>query len=237
MLSSMHELDAPGARVRFLHAGRRLAFPAPDAVMALLFAAAALVDFLPLDVLVKVPKAFLESREELSMALMIEGAFLMAQATLVDIATRLRKRPPAWAIPLIAGAVILFSDHARQAVVWTWQNGGTALLIPLLLSLAERATILWRMPGRTDIQKIAERALIGNRITTGIGVLVVFVAGSIAATHYEWLSGGWLFLTAGALYFAIAAFDEWRVRGPRFAENPRVLFGFDPIHIKYLEPV
>jgi hypothetical protein len=236
MLSSMHELDAPGARVRFLQTGRRLAFPAPDAVMALLLAAAAAVEFLPPALLARVPHAFLESREELSMALVIEGAFLMAQATLVDIATRLRKRPPVWAIPLIAGAVVLFSDHARQAVVWTWQNGGTALLIPLLLSLAERATILWRMPVRTDIQKIAERALVGNRITTGIGVLVVFAAGSIASMYYDW-SGGWVFFAAGALYFAIAAFDEWRVRGARFARNPRVLFGFDPIHIKYLEPV
>jgi hypothetical protein len=41
---------------------------------------------------------------------------------------------------------------------------------------------------------------------------------------------------AGAVYFAIAAFDDWRVRGRRFAENPRVLFGCEVLRIRELDP-
>ena len=41
----------------------------------------------------------------------------------------------------------------------------------------------------------------------------------------------------GKTGFAVAAFDDWRVRGPAFAESPRVLFRYDPIGITYLEPV
>jgi len=44
-------------------------------------------------------------------------------------------------------------------------------------------------------------------------------------------------LVAGAIYFAVAAYDDWRVRGRRFAERPTVLFRFDPMNIEYLEPL
>jgi hypothetical protein len=40
--------------------------------------------------------------------------------------------------------------------------------VPLLVSLAERGTVLWTMPSRSRIEKIAARALIANRITTGL---------------------------------------------------------------------
>ncbi|HEX2121241.1 MAG TPA: hypothetical protein VHL59_06320, partial [Thermoanaerobaculia bacterium] len=97
-------------------------------------------------------------------------------------------------------------------------------------------------PNRTRIQKIAERALIANRITTGLGlfglVTVAMVIGVIFTDQYEtFTAGAWPPLAAGAIYFAVAAYDDWRVRGRRFAERPRVLFRFDPIHIEYLEPV
>ena len=48
-------------------------------------------------------------------------------------------------------------------------------------------------------------------------------------------AGPWPALAAGAIYFAVAAFDDWRVRGRKFAERPRVLFRFDPMHIDHLE--
>lgn len=232
----MHDVDSPAVRLRVLQMGRRLAFPVPDALLALIFAAAALADFLTPEQMRHYPHRLLEVRDELAFSLFIEGGFLLSQATLVDIATRLRKRPPIWVVALIAVAVLLFSSNAWDTLRTAWQRGAL-FFFPLLLSLGERAMILWRMPGRSRVEKIAERALIGNRITTGIALLALMVAAMFLSMRFPVVEGTWVMLMAGALYFGIAAFDEWRVRGRRFAEKPRVLFGFDPIHINYLEPV
>jgi len=117
---------------------------------------------------------------------------------------------------------------------------GIYVFVSMLLSLIERGAILRRMPERPRIEKIAARALISNRIITAMMFLGSFFAAIIivaALMSRKWPDESWPQLAAGAIYFAIAAFDDWRVRGRRFAENPRVLFGFDPIHIHYLEPV
>ncbi len=164
----------------------------------------------------------------------------MAQGTLIDIATRLKKRPPVWAAVLIVIGVMLFSQYSFGVIRLAWEHG-SVMFVPLLISIAERGTVLWRMPGRPRIEKIAARALVANRIATGLGLLGLTAAGLIAGTMfprlYDITAGESFPLFAGALYFAIAAFDEWRVRGRRFAERPRVLFGFDAIGIDYLEPV
>ena len=54
---------------------------------------------------------------------------------------------------------------------------------------------------------------------------------------YASLGAYWPPLLAGAIYYAVAAFDAWRVRGPRFAERPSVLFRYDAIGITYLPPL
>jgi hypothetical protein len=228
------------ARAWMAQWGRRGLLPVPDALLAAIFALAAGVDFLPPERLAILPPAVVEGRETLLFGLLVEGGFLLMQGTLVDIATRLRKRPPWWAVVLIFGAVLLFSDYARLVLRMAWDLG-LVVFVPLLLSLGERAMVLWRMPGRPLVEKIAARALIGNRITTGLGlfglVTALMVSGVAFPNLYDRLSGRWVSLTAGAVYFAIAALDDWRVRGRRFAEKPSVLFRFDPIGIDYLEPV
>ncbi len=186
----------------------------------MIFAAAAFLDRFP-------P----EMRDELMFVLIVEGGFLMAQGTLVDIATRLQKRPPVWVIALILIGVVLFSQGSFDVIKIAWQ-GGSLVFVPLLISLAERGTLLWRMPGRPTIEKIATRALIANRILTGL-VLAALVTAAMLAD----VGGPMVPMLAGALYFAIAAFDDWRVRGRKFARRPRVLFRYDVIGIDYLAPV
>jgi hypothetical protein len=197
----------------------RFAFPIPDAVMAAIFALAAAF-----------PYVFPELQDELGFSLMVEGGFLMMQGTLVDIATRLKKRPPVWVVALIVLAVVLLSDEARGVLGLAWQRGAVVFL-PLLLSLGERATVLWRMPDRPTIEKIAARALISNRITTALVLLALLTAAMLLGFT------GVLALAAGAIYFAVAAYDDWRVHGRKFAEHPSVLFRFDPIGFKYLQPL
>lgn len=227
--------DTPVTRARLLGKSGRFAIPIPDALMAVILALAAAIEFLPPH---SVPMLIHQSRDELFFSLIVEGGFLLMTGTLVDIATRLRKRPPVWVIALIVAGVVLFSGEARMVLQMAWQRG-SIVFIPLLLSLAERATMLWHMPGQPRVRKIAARALVGNRITTGLalfGLLTAIMLLGVAFPQYA-IEGGWLPLAAGAIYFAIAAYDDWRVRGKRFAERPTVLFRFDPIHIDYLEPV
>ena len=227
-------------RAQLLQRGRRFAFPVPDALMAVILALAALTDFLTPEQLAAWPPAFLGARNDLMFLLIVEGGFLMMQATLVDIATRLKKRPPVWVIPIIVIGVALFSNYSFEIIRMAWAQG-SIVFIPILISLAERGTVLWNMPVRSRIEKIAARALIGNRITTGLALFGLVTLSMIAGVTFAGLDsftfGTWPPLVAGAIYFAVAAYDDWRVRGRRFAERPRVLFGFDPIHIEYLEPV
>jgi len=88
------------------------------------------------------------------------------------------------------------------------------------------------MPDRPRIEKIAARAQIGNRLTTGLALAALVTIAMLFGVNDAWVA-----LTAGAIYFAVAAFDGWRVRGRKFAERPTVLFRFDPLGVKYLEPV
>lgn len=198
---------------------RRFAFPLPDALLALLYAAAAAYNFFP--------------REELVFALIIEGGFLLLQGMLVDIATSLRKRPPLWLIVVIMAGLLVATAGPTAALVKLAWDRGLLVFIPFLISLAERAYLLWTMPTRTPIEKIAARALISNRIITAVLLIAVLIAARI---HHgqDFIRP---ILAAGAVYFAIAAFDGLRVRGKRFAAKPRVLFRYEPIEIKDLSPL
>jgi len=212
----------------------------PDGLLAVMFALAAAVDFLPVRYLTQVPPAFLAAREPLAFALFVEGGFLMMQGTLIDIATRVRARPPWWAVILIAGGVLLFSEHAHAVLRMAWEQG-MVVFVPLLFSLADRVAVLWILPRCPVIEKIAARALISNRLVTGLALLAVlalsFVAGMVFTRAYDFFAGSWLFLVLGAIYFGIAAFDKRRVGGSKFAESPSVLFRYDLIGIDYLDPV
>ena len=209
-------------------------------LLAAILAAAASVDFLPPRWLSSLPTALLETRQEFYFALVVEGAFLMSQGTLVDIATRLRKRPPVWAVALIAAAVVMFSNETRAVLQLAWQKGAV-VFIPMLLSLAERAAVLWQLPGRPELERIAARALIANRIITALVLLGLVTADMIARVAlpnvYTDYSAYWPALAAGAIYYAVASFDGWRVRGRRFAEHPTVLFRYDAIGIHYMPPM
>ena len=216
----------------------RFGFPAlSDGAMALVYAFAAVALLMPVTFLGGFLHAFMLLPDELFYGLLIEGGFLMMQGSLVDVATRLQKRPPVWAVIAIGVGLLIFSPYALDIVKLAWGHGAIAL-VPLAISLAGRFTVLWHMPDQPRVAKLAARALIANRISTGLGLLALVTALLVAelALHRE-LLGPHVFFGAGALYFAIAAFDDWRVRRPQFAERPRTLFRFDPIGVEYLAPL
>lgn len=228
------------ARVRLLHLGQRVGMPLPEAVLAVLFATAAVGCFLSPERLATLPPSMFRSQEELWMVLFIEGGFIMGQTTLIDIATRLRKRPPVWAIPLIVAVVFLLSPGVQGMMGGAW-DAGAVVMVPLILTFVERATVLWHMPVASPVEKMGARAQISNRLITvlGLGGLLIgmLCVGHYVPAAYTAIRSLWPGYIAGAIYFAIAAFDEWRVRGRRFAERPRVLFGFDALGIRNTDRV
>lgn len=207
---------------------RRLRYVVSDALVAAVLAFAVFSEYA------------LGFHDELAFGLMVEGGFLLMQGTLVDIATRLRKRPPVWLIVLIVAGVVLLSGEAMSILRMAWSSG-LAVFLPLLVSLAQRGSSLWHMPDKSRDEKIAARALIANRITTALALFGLLTAaaavGVMFRDYFDLLTGRPMILAAAALYFAIAAFDAWRVRGRKFAEKPTVLFRFDPMHITYLDPL
>ena len=212
------------ARQRLMQRGVRAGLPVPDAVFAVLFASAAVIQLLRPELVLRIQPF----TQQLLFGMLIEGGFLMMQAALVDVATRLRTKPPLWLGIGIMVALLLFSMGSLQTLQFVLERGGWVVLIPLLVSMAERATLMWRMPTRPRIEKLAERALISNRITVALMLLASFaiVMATITLTKSETAIMPILCL-GGAFYYGVAAFDSWRVRGRRFAGNPRVLFRYD----------
>ncbi|HET8796716.1 MAG TPA: hypothetical protein VFO89_03455 [Thermoanaerobaculia bacterium] len=234
----MTEEPSAAIRLQVLAKGGRLGFPLPDALVALLYAVMAVIAFLPPERAARVPAWLAASGEGLMFGLIVEGGFLLMQGTLVDIATRLKKRPPLWAIPFIVGGVVLFSEGAGDVVRIAWQQGAAAF-VPLVVSLAQRATLLWTAPGQSDLRRIAIRALAANRITTALvlGAIltaILIVQAVLSDDTPRIVSHAAVPMITGAIYFGIAAIDDWRVRGRAFAGNPTVLFRFDPLDIRLL---
>ena len=212
---------------------RRAAHSLPDAILALVFALATGAALRP-DVF---SQAILENRNELYFTMYIEAGLLILQLALVDMATRLDKQIPTGTLIAIAVVLTLFLGFPLEVLRAAWVMG-LSVFVPLLFSIIERGAILRRMPERPRIEKIAARALISNRIVTAVLLIGSFVAAIVIVvvlTPREWPDESWPALAAGALYFAIAAFDDWRVRGRRFAENPRVLFGYEVLRIRDLD--
>jgi len=216
----------------------RVTHSLPDLVLAALFAlaAAAAAGLLPQNA---ISHSILQSRNDLYFAMYVEAGFLILQLALVDTATRLNRQLPTGAVIAIVIALTFFLGLPLEVLRAAWSMG-IYVFVSMLLSLIERGAILRRMPERPPIEKIAARALISNRIITALTFLGSFVAAIVivvALTPYEWPDESWPPLAAGAIYFAIAAFDDWRVRGRRFAENPRVLFGYEILRIRQLDPL
>jgi hypothetical protein len=216
--------------------GRRVLHSLPDVILAVLFATAAAAPLFPEN---GIFRTILESRHDLYFALYVEAGFLVLQLVLVDLATRLRRKPSTGTMVAMVVVAVLFLGLPLQVLHAAWSMG-IGVFVSMLFSLVDRGAILRHLPDRPRIEKVAARALISNRIITASVLLGSFVAAVVivvAFTPNEWPDESWPQLAAGALYFAIAAFDDWRVRGRRFAEKPRVLFGYEVLRIEMLDPL
>lgn len=175
----------------------------------------------------------------------LEGLFLLPQISLVDIATRIRKRPPWWAIPPILVVVLLFVPGGSSLLPLLLDPSG-AMFIPVAFSIWQRGQMLWTLPGRPRLERERARAIMGGRLNIAIAVgapLLVFELGRAIYNTATGGMGGTSLLEDGitvwfvaSVYFLVAAFDHWRVGGTAFARKPRPILWFDYVGVRDLTP-
>jgi hypothetical protein len=184
----------------------------------------------------------LQMVEGLYLVALAEVVFCLAQGTITDLATRLRKRPPWWLLVLIVGGLALFyPDGVRMARAAFAQ--GWAVFVPFAWSLFERVRELWTLPEASRLEKLRRRALVSGRMA----LVLVFAWSAVAVACISYVldssEGGFVMLegTAGwwlAGAFAAAAFDIVRVHRPAFENRPRALLRrFDPLGVEDLSPL
>jgi hypothetical protein len=180
--------------------------------------------------------------QSLQAIVLVEVLFCMAQASLTDIATRLRKAPPVWLGVLILAGLAVMNPEVARMVIGMFREGWMVFL-PFAWSLVERGRELWTMPRASSLEKYRRRALVSGRIS-----IVLVVAGTfLAATAIRAIRSGmgpefepigphtywWLVLA-----FSLSSFDVLRVHLPAFERRPRALFGrLDPMGVRDLSPL
>jgi len=182
-------------------------------------------------------------RETMFFVVIVEVMFCMAQGTLTDIATRMRKPPPWWLGVLIVAGVLLFTTPAVGITTGLVREGGWLVASPFLWSLVERGRELWTMPLAPRLERLRRRALVSGRISLVLVGGGVAVAAMCASYLVDDVDGGGPFVERYAAWglaalFGLASYDAWRVHRPAFARRPRALFGaFDPLRVSDLSRI
>jgi len=173
----------------------------------------------------------------------LEVVLLWPQLTVVDLATRVLKRPNPFVVvvvALIGGAWLLgfFEERLPEFD----QSHFTAVSLPILWALWQRVQMLWTLPGKPRLERQRVRAIMVGRFNIAFAVaapVAVYELGLSVlsiATGSDWGSST---LTqfhpvpyiVVSLYFLLASFDQWRVGGAAFAQRPRPFLWWDFIDV------
>lgn len=177
----------------------------------------------------------------------LEVVLLWPQLTLVDLATRVLKRPNPFLVAVvafIAGAWLLelFDRHFPGFD----QANLTAVLLPILWAMWQRVQMLWTLPGKPALERQRVRAIMGGRFNIALAVSVPIVLYELGrgvlsiAIGIDWGSS---ILTQFhpapvmmmAAYFLLASYDQWRVGGAAFARRPRPFLWWDFIDVARMD--
>lgn len=180
--------------------------------------------------------------QALGFAAMVDGATLMFSATLIDVASRLRRAPPWWLGLLIIAAILVAYPDVIGLISMAWSMGMWVFL-SFAWSILERLRELWTLPAASTLEKIRRRTLTFDRLYTALILGGVCVAGMLinALLNDGSMEAG---LTERALpwvmftFYAIATLNVWRVHRPAFAQRPRSLWPkIDQGEATYLDPL
>ena len=100
--------------------------------------------------------------------------------TLVDIASRVQRRPPWWLVILIVAGVLLMYPDVINVLRMAF-DAGMWVFLPLAWSLFERIRELWTLPGASKEEKIRRRTLTFDRLWVGILIIGAAVLWTIGA--------------------------------------------------------
>ncbi len=157
-----------------------------------------------------------------------DGATLMMSGTLIDIASRLKRPPPWWLLPIAVAAILLLYPEVTQLLQNFWQLGGWVFL-PFAWSIFERVHEIWTLPSAMRLEKVRRRVLTFDRLYTGIvvgGGFIALMLASILILGFKTTIDGmsvyvfWPIL----VFYAINALNVLRVHRPRFSQSPRSLW-------------
>lgn len=167
----------------------------------------------------------------------------MLFCSLVDVASRLRRAPPLWLGILIVIGLLLMTPQLPTLLVAA-ASQGMWVVLPIAWSLLERFRELWTLPAAPALEKWRRRALTFDRMYVGVvlgaAFLVLMLGSAVFGEHGEFdRELGWSVLPwALALFYAIAAFDAWRVHRPAFERAPRSLLpAIDRGGVNDLDPI
>jgi hypothetical protein len=173
--------------------------------------------------------------------LLFEAFMLWPQMILVDIATRIEKRPH-WAKIALLLLVLMLIFGGGPANLLALLSPSHVAFVPFLLSTWQRSHMLWTIPSRSNLEKMRVRAAIGGRMNIAVVVTAATLAYDVVRGQFETWRGGYhfslmndlnaLWLVAGTGFLLVAAFDRWRLGGAGFASNPRPIFRFDYLDVR-----
>lgn len=157
-----------------------------------------------------------------------DGATLMMSGTLIDIASRLKRPPPWWVLPIAVAVILLLYPEVIELLTNFWQLGGWVFL-PFAWSIFERVYEIWTLPSATRLEKIRRRVLTFDRLYSGIAVGCAFIVLMLASILIVGFKASidsmneyifWPIL----VFYAVNAANVLRVHRPRFSQSPRSLW-------------
>ena len=178
----------------------------------------------------------------LTLALVADGATLLAFASLIDVATRLRKTPPWW-LAMIIGVGILAFNGDVIGMLGIALSQGAWIFVPFAWSLIERIRELWTLPSASPLEKIRRRTLVFDRLYVGIAIMGLWICAGLVMVFVgdkgiESFFDVRLLIIVGLVFYAIAAANVWRVHGSAYAQRPSSLMPwFDKGNAVQLDPL
>ena len=178
----------------------------------------------------------------LMLAVLADGATLMAFSSLIDVASRLKKPMKWWlALPLGVG-ILAFNQEVVDMLGLAWSQG-LAVFIPFTWNLLDRIRQLWTLPLASPMEKIRRRTMTFDRLYVGLFIMVALIVCLLAGVFtgfaaIEDFFGSRALIAVGVSFYAIAAFNAWRVYQPAFSRQPRSLLPrVDNGQASYLNPL